>query len=257
MLIEKLSLYHFDKFSLKLLNTFLTERIQLVTTNGSKSYFVDMNCGVAQVSILGPLLFIVYINDLPLVVNSPALIHADGSIIYTSRKSTEIIEEKLNRDTNNIEEWCNQNNLVLNSKKTNCMSITTCQRASRLQCKKLIIKLNGEDLERVESMKFLGVTIDKYLDFNEHINAVSFKMTRNLALFNPICKEDILFFFSPTFFDYCSIIWGSGRNLSRISKLQRRAIRMIVDTNYRTDAIPLFKSLKIFILNDRMEFQAC
>ena len=54
------------------------------------------------------------------------------------------------------------NNLVLNLKKTNCMLIITRQRASRLQCKKLIIKLNREDLERVESIKFLVVTIDKY-----------------------------------------------------------------------------------------------
>ena len=154
ILIKKLKLYHFAENSLNLMESYLEDRKQLVAINGSVSGYRSITCGVPQGSILGPLLFILYINDLPIALrNSQELIYADdttSSIIHASGKTIDIVEHKLNTDLDSMVNWCHRNKLIINRSKTNCMLVLTRQKANILQRKEITINFDGERYAKSE-----------------------------------------------------------------------------------------------------------
>ena len=265
ILIEKLKLYQFSDHSLNIMKSYLKDRKQMVSINGVFSQYNDITSGVPQGSILGPLLFTIFINDLPLAIrSSETLIYADDTFFYTEGKSLESIEESLAGDLEMVVNWCDRNKLVINHNKSSCMLVTTKQRANILNRKDLKITIGKEYLQNVRCMKLLGVFFDNNLDFKEHISSVSAKVSKNTALlkrigcFLPLFVRKIFYFsFIQPYLDYCSTIWGPGRNLTIISKLQRRCIRIILDENYRSDTGPLVKFLKILPIFDRINFRIC
>ena len=119
--------------------------------------------GVPQGSILGPLLFIIFMNDLPLYVNSDFDMYADDSTLHAAAKTLDELELILNNDVECVSKWCKQNRMVSNTDKTKCMLITTFQKATRLPRTDLNILLDNVTLDNVDSEKLLGVIVDKYL----------------------------------------------------------------------------------------------
>ncbi len=112
--------------------------------------------GVPQYSILGPLLFITFMNDLPLYIDSPLDMYADYSTIHVSGKTIDELESKLNIDLKNVQIWCPKNRMAVNAEKTKVMLVTTYQRETKLQTFEIKVNFNNTMLENVNSEKLLG-----------------------------------------------------------------------------------------------------
>ena len=162
LLIGKLKIYG----ALDFFCDYLNGRSEIVNFNGFISGKTDVTVGVPQGSILGPLLFMLYINDLPLTTrNCKATMFADDSTFHTTAKSTGVLETFLNSEMDNISDWCKQNRMCPNSGKTKCMLVTTSQKRTRLVKKDLDVFLDNTRLDNVDSEKLLGVIIQNDLSW--------------------------------------------------------------------------------------------
>ena len=162
------------------LKDYLLNRKQLVEFNGSRSFSRDILCGVPQGSILGPLLFIIYINDL-LKASSLVefLLFADDTSIFASGNCLSDLISIMNNELVSIDEWFRTNKLSLNMDKTNYILFRTRHKAS--YCDN-ILNINGYPIRCVSSIKFLGVIIDEHLDWSKHISFIESKISKNIGV---------------------------------------------------------------------------
>ena len=185
ILLHKLKLYRFSEQTLSLLNSYLLGRTQKVRIGKFTSEKCNILAGVPQGSVLGPLLFILFINDLPLhIKHSNIDIFADDATLHNSSKDIHNINNDLQMDVNNVLQWCKQNNMVLNENKTKGILIGTSQKLSRCQSD-LEIVINNHKIECSEYEKLLGIQIDKCLSFVKHIDYVCKNLTSKISL---LCK---------------------------------------------------------------------
>ena len=148
---------------------YLCDRTQRVCTQGHLSESKKIVCGVPQGSILGPLLFIVFINDLPLAMEySLVSMYADDSTITTVVKTIPLIEEKLNSDLEHVSNWCHENRMAINFDKRKTMVITTRQNLRTLEKTDLNVFLQGNRLSTVCTQKLLGILIDSNSSWKPH-----------------------------------------------------------------------------------------
>ena len=151
ILLQKLECYSFDSNALTLFKSYLNNRQQSVHIGTTESKFNEIKSGVPQGSVLGTILFLLYINDLPLhVKHSQIALFADDTTIHGSSKSLESIEENMQKDLDNINKWCDENKMKINENKTNCMLLGTNQRPSNLSKTTLDLKVNDIALDNVK-----------------------------------------------------------------------------------------------------------
>ncbi len=262
-LLDKLKIYRCDENTMKWFTSYLTDRKQCTKFKGHTSEYLPIKVGVPQGSILGPLLFITFMNDLPLSLpNKNIDMYADDSTLYTSGRSLDDIESTLSKDLQNVSAWCDMNKMVLNIKKTKSMLITTWQKLATLPRDYLSIPLKGDILQHVWSDKLLGVTVDQHLNWHEHVNQIHRKISSNLALlwrirqYIPIDTR-ITFYnaFIQPHLTFCSTVWGCTSHIDRLEKLQRRAARIIFNADYRAPTEELFKQLKWVSVREHIKFR--
>jgi len=159
-------------------NSYLTNRTQRCLVNGSLSKTCSLKCGVPQGTILGPLLFLIYINDLPHCLSSchPRMYADDTHITYAGADLSSI-QSNLNHDLSKLSKWLTSNKLTLNSTKTEFMLIVSRQRLNTLP-DTLELSINDVPINRVSSVKSLDVLIDENLTWQTHID----KLTKRLHL---------------------------------------------------------------------------
>ena len=168
-LLRKLEYYGIIHKELNWLTSYLSDRLQCCKIDGQISSKLKVRLSIPQGSCLGPLLFLVYINDLPqCLANSEPDIYADDTSLTNNEKDLVALENKVNRDLSNIEKWLYANKLQLNTVKTKYMIIATPHRLKRKQ--KLCIKIGSKEIEAVEVKSYLGVTVDNRLKWDEHIH---------------------------------------------------------------------------------------
>ena len=132
---------------------------------------------------MGPLLFSIYINDLPLFLSDASIdLYADDSTIYTAGQTINDIESTLNSQLKVFEQWCYQNKLIINTKKTKAMLIYTRQRRLALHHPKLSIKVTNGVIDCVDKHKILGLTIDHHLSWEHHISILCNKLSSLIGL---------------------------------------------------------------------------
>ena len=173
ILLKKLSLYLPNSKTISFFQSYLSGRSQFVYLNCKKSKPGTICSGVPQGSILGPLLFCIFINDLPFTNNNDSTTNdmfADDSSIYTSDIQLSVIENKLQLSLNHVFSWCKNNQMILNPKKSKCMIVATRQR--NLRNSKLNLFISDTKIEQVSQHKVLGITVDSELKWLPHIENI-------------------------------------------------------------------------------------
>jgi len=241
LLLQKLQRYGIRSNILKWFDSYLSDRRQQVICNGVMSNPVDISIGVPQGSVLGPLLFLLFSNDIVNFVPGARInCYADDVVVYVDGKDIDEVKCKLQKCLIEIGQWYRDNRLVINVSKSKVLLIGTRQKLSRLNIDDFNIEFNGCILERVETMRYLGLEIDEELNWNSQINNitknVSYKihMLRRLSSFLPesLCSKMYSTYIQPLT-EYGCTIWGysSQTNIDKIQRLQNWSAR-IVTGNY-------------------------
>ena len=179
-------IYRFNNLSLSWFKSYLSNRAQQVVINNSSSNSDDVVCGVPQGSILGPLLFLLFINDLPISFkNSPISVdlYADDTTLYFTALDKNALETELQKGVGfSSHTWCLENGMLVNTEKTKLMLIASRQKRNSLIDNDLKITFNNTDLKNSSNEKILGVHVDQNFVWNNHFQHVSKKISSYLWL---------------------------------------------------------------------------
>ena len=266
ILLSKLKLYGFDDTCLSWFNSYLSNRTQLVSINDTLSNTEFVTCGVPQGSILGPLLFILYINDLTACAKYCDInMFADDTMFYYAAKNIDLVKSNLQTDLVNISEWLCANKLSLHIGKTNCMVVGSVKKVKDKN-HELNLMLNNENVEQTDNVKYLGVHLDENLKFDEHVDKLVGKINRGLGILKRssfvVEKDSLLTIYNTIIlphFDYCAVVWGSCNDtlITRLQRLQNRAMRIILKCPFRTHISTMLNDLNWMCLRQRIFYLQC
>ena len=188
LLLRKLELYGIVNRELAWCHFYLSERKQVVRVNGSESSEALILHGVPQGSILGPLFFILFINDLPLYTSAQLDLYADDTTVTASAdvKDLATLNSSLNKSVSEIQLWASANKLPLNEDKTKVLTITGKRRVANINRSDIDVIVNGKQLSNVDCATLLGVEIDSKLSFNEHVEKICKKLASRIAILRKI-----------------------------------------------------------------------
>ncbi len=266
ILLCKLYHYGFRGVSYEWFKSYLINRRQFVSYNNVLSSYENVQCGVPQGSILGPLLFIIYMNDICTTSKLLSFIlFADDTTVFYSNKDINNVYDTINSELKEVCNWFKCNKLSLNAKKTNLMFIGTPHQTKQIKDNRYIF-LDGCKLTRVSDAKFLGITLDENLTWKSHINVISKTCSRNIGVLNKLKyvlpKPTLYQLYCTLILPYLSygiLLWGSACyvNLNRIFKLQKRAIRIISNSSYLCHTKPLFEKYNVLDIFDLYSKEVC
>ena len=230
---------------------------------GSLSRICSLKFGVLQGTILGPLLFLIDINDLPnCLTSSQPRMYADDTHITYAGVDVNSIQLNLNHDLDNLNKWLISNKLTLNTAKTEFMLIGSRQKLSTLS-NPLELSINNVPIEHVSSVKSLGVFIDENLRWQTHIDKLSKKVASGIGAIKrirPFVPPPTLHYIYnaliQSHFDYCNLVWGNcGKTLfDRLQKLQNHAAHVLTFSSYDADANLRDSVNKLFVPFPRTNF---
>ena len=268
ILLHKLEHYGIRDSALSWFRSYLTDRKQYVHLNGADSDIKSIVCGVPQGSVLGPLLFLIYINDLPNISKKLKFyLFADDTNIYFESHDLKSLEKIMNKELEKLFEWLCINRLSLNVSKTNFIIFSAINKPKTL----VTILINKEAIDEVTHVKYLGILIDSQLTFKQHINELSKKIARAIGILyklRPFVSTSILLnvyhaIIYP-FLLYGISVWGNACNtfLEPILILQKRFVRMAtyndcypVTPGPLVHTPPLFYMLKLLTVFDIYKVQ--
>ena len=265
ILLSKLLQFHCSNSSIRWFQSYLKNRKQTVVVDFKTSTSKLVKSGVPQGSILGPLLFKLFINDLPdSVYNSEADLYADDCTLTATGNSVAVLEIKLNKDLQNIASWCQANKMHINPSKSTCMILSTRQKRKTLLKNNLTLHINNEKLTNVQSHKLLGLVIDSNLTWKEHADHVLKKVNKNIFIFKKIkrflapnsrhlfCNAYIL-----PHIDYCCNIWGHCPETHKlaINRILKRSARLALNATISTPSQELFSTLHWLKFENRVQYQ--
>ena len=275
ILLSKLDRYGIRNNELLWFKSYLSERKQFVSINGANSLLLDIILGVPQGSILGPLLFLIYINDLPMASKLFSLLFADDTTLLASASNIESLCTFVNVEFKKVCDFFHTNKLLLHPDKTKMLFYSTSLNGEGVEifCNnnndalmdpnliKKISLISKEDT--TPAVKFLGVFFDQSLSFKHHIQNIRTKLSKALYIMrmakNLIPKNSLKTVYYAIFHShliYAIQIWSCCANnlINDLFKLQKAAVRIICNTSYNSHTEPLFKKEDILPLPDLILF---
>ena len=255
ILLDKLYFYGIRGTPHEWFRSYLNDRQQYVSIHGVKSDSRNVTCGVPQGSILGPLLFLIFVNDFPNCTEYfNFLLFADDTCLSLQfpRKDVGSIHNNINDNLYSVSNWLNANKLVLNTGKTKYMIFSYRNSFSFPS-----IQFNGTDIECVRSMKYLGVILDNNLNFNLHIDMISSKLSKSVGILTRVGNYlpsgtmlSLYYSIVHPFLSYCILAYYNAPQylINRLIVLQKRAIRLIVGANFLDSTDRFFKQLNVLKL---------
>jgi len=242
--------------------SYLSGRTQTVSINSSLSDFKNIDIGVPQGSILGPLLFIIYVNSLPDCIDCKCVMYADDTTLLFTASDPTTLQVNMNESLPKIASWFKTNKLTLNTKKTKFMIFG--MRAILRNFSNISINYGNSVIERVDKFKYLGVILDPFLSWSDHIDYVSTNISKRIG----IIRQVKLYLPSTTlmmlanalvfpFFDYCSPVWSNciAQYSKTLQILQNKLARDLLTADIRTSVDDLMASLNWDMLDKRLRNQ--
>jgi len=260
LLLEKLSLYGVRGNSLKLIKSYLSNRQVYVSINSARSSKQDIALGLPQGSILGPLLFNIYINDISnLVPESNLIIYADDVVVLFNDSDINRLNMKIQFFLYKLRNWCNFFRLSLNVNKTKMMYIN-CER----QIPRRIL-IDGTEIEIVRSFRYLGYVLDSRLNHKYHLQYLISKMRRLVPLtkklsvyFDPCAALGFYNSMVSSHLSYGLLVWGGAIGASSLHRLECLQIKIILNLFARhVDKNLILSSFNILLVSKMYFLKAC
>ena len=262
ILIYKLRSYGIRGKVLNWFEDYLRNRQQFVAFKGHNSNITNISCGVPQGSILGPLLFLIYVND---IVKSSTIasffLFADDTTVFHSHKNIATLTEILNTELSKISRWFKCNKLSLNVDKTNFIIF----QSSHLQnVHNINLHIDRLPLVQKESFKFLGVYIDSHLSWNDHTHNISILIARGIGILHKLkhllTSKTLYMLYNSLilpYITYCNTVWGNccKTKINAIFLLQKKALRICTHSDYLASTDPIFCRLKTLKITDIYNLQ--
>ena len=242
----------------KLIESYLTNRQQYVQINDRKSNLRPISCGVPQGSVLGPLLFILYINDLANCCSIGKIrIFADDTAVYFSCVD---ISEFLHLATtimSQLDKWFSDNLLTLNTEKSYyCIFRTTQNHLINLPDE---IEFNNKSIKRAKSIKYLGITLDEFLDWNEHITNIGkslkslFSVFYNIRRYLTLEHIKVIYYtmiYSRIKYGICAYGFAKQENMDKVQVLQNKLLKVLLEKEWRYSTNKLHNDINILQVED-------
>jgi Reverse transcriptase (RNA-dependent DNA polymerase) len=278
ILIAKLSKIGIRGKELDWFISYLEDRKQFVKIEEAESDLLSIKKGVPQGSILGPILFLIYINDLPECTSMKTLLFADDTTLSESCDTVAELIQKVNTEFHKVVTFFREHKMALHPGKTKFIIFNANEQLLANQDVNIVINNNnfGENepnlkfniericnLSEVPAIKFLGVSLDPKLNFKLHISNIANKISRSLYVIQsakhvltPKALKCLYYSLVHSHLVYAIHIWSSAPNsvLNRLEKLQKKAIRIINGAPYNCHTEPLFKSCEILPLKYLVKF---
>jgi len=277
ILLEKLKRIGICGTELEWFKSYLSNRKQFVFINGAESELLDILIGVPQGSILGPILFLLYINDLPGASNLMSFLFADDTALLDSDSDVNTLITRVNTEFKKICTYFRQNRLLLHPEKTKFIIFTNSPTVSQSDYEVCIDNNNPnqavaenvfklirvKNSDKVPAIKYLGVYFDPNLSFKYHIEYVNLKLSKALyglrSVKNLLPEKSLVILYYSLFNShliYASEIWSStaDTNLKAMLIKQKQAIRIVSKSKANAHTEPLFKSKNILPLIDLFNF---
>ena len=268
ILLHKLKSYGIRGLANDWFSSYLSNRTQFVEIDGQNSSRKQIMCGVPQGSILGPLLFLLYVNDIHQACESSILSFADDTTLYISDHNLISLFGKVNEEINKLYKWFCANKLSLNANKTKYIVIRPKHR--RCDLDNMNVLINDIPLNRIgqncvdTSVKFLGICIDEHLTWKNHIQQVNCKISKAMFAIKQVTNllpgsllRKLYFALVHPHLNYGILSWGNaGQLLRKTITLQKRAIRSINKATYNSHTDPLFRSSQILKVPDLYLYQS-
>ena len=242
ILLSKLKCIGLNENSVLWFKSYLTGRTQVVDVDGTLSDAKGITCGVPQGSILGPLLFLIYVNDMSAAVKCKLLLYADDSALMVSGKDISVIEETLSVELESVSEWLTENKLSLHLGKTESILFASKQRLHKHDSIK--VSCGGNDIESKSQVTYLGVTLDQSLSgdsiasklLTKSSNKLKF-LYRNTRNFDLKTKKLLVSALIQCHFDYACSSWYTGltkKLKGKMQVMQNNIIRFMLNAPPRT-----------------------
>lgn len=252
LLLEKLERIGVRGVANQWIASYLQNRKQIVTIGKNRSEEKTINVGVPQGSILAPILFIIFINDLPSNINDTTIMYADDTNIFISGESLEEVSQRAGNVVQYVHNWCSDNGLLLNAEKTQFMSFFPKNKSNDHSS---LIRINHKSIQQVQSSKFLGIFIDQKMTWEDHVNHLLSKLSTTCFVIKQLKNTVSINILKLAYFglaqstlNYCLMFWGNSSYMNKAFLIQKRIVRCMVGAHSQTSCKPLFKQLKILTL---------
>ncbi len=261
ILLTKLRKYGLKISATKWIESYLEGRMQVTKVDGVLSPPAPVACGVPQGSILGPLLFTIYVNDIPkCVANAKINLYADDTAISVSARSIDDVIMQLESVMCTVSKWFRLNKLSVNYSKTKYMLFGSNNKKLEAATRPIIV--NDDSIERVNTYKYLGVKLDQNLNFSTHVESIRAKTIGKIRLLGkiaPILDQNTSLFLYRSLvlpiFDYVDYVWDclSQQDALTLQKLQNMALKNILNVPRITPTEQIHTQLNQDMLQTRRQ----